>query len=69
MPLGRLLAAEAAVAVDGVSQLDAVGDADAARVEDSRGKVAPLLAGLGRDQVLAAWPFTTMSIVGPSAFR
>jgi hypothetical protein len=65
MPLGKLLGASSPVLLDGASQLDAVDDADAVRVEDSRAKVAALLDQLGRDRVLAAWPFTTMSIVGP----
>ncbi|MBX2796997.1 MAG: Ig-like domain-containing protein [Myxococcales bacterium] len=59
MPLGQLLLLDHPVAIGGQSQLPSVADADALRVEDSRSKVAALVAQLG-DEVVAAWPATTM---------
>lgn len=62
MPLGHLLKARSPVFADGASQIDAVADDDARRVETTRAQLASLLDRIGRDNVLAAWPFTTQSI-------
>lgn len=65
MPLGHLMKAHAPVFVDGASQIDAVDDADAVKVENVRTELAGLLDHVGRDGVLAAWPFTTMTLASP----
>ena len=62
MPVGHLLRAAAPVAAAGRSQLSSLDDAEAARIEGVRAELAPLFARLGRDDVVTAWPFTTMSI-------
>lgn len=65
MPIGHFLRAQTPVLVDGKSQIRAIEDRDALKVETSRGELANALDSLGRDQVLAAWPFTTMSMQQP----
>ena len=62
MSLGRFVMLDEPVSVDGASQLNSLDDAQAARVEGVRAKVDALLDGLGRDDVAAAWPFTTMDV-------
>lgn len=62
MPAGVLLKAQAAVAEAGVSQVGVLPDADAVKVEDSRGRMTVLLDQVGRDHVVAAWPFVTMQV-------
>lgn len=66
MPAGALLKARATVAEAGASRVGAVHDEDAIRIEDARGKLAPLLdvldGQLGRGRVVAAWPFVTMQV-------
>jgi dienelactone hydrolase len=59
------LTAQAPVLVDGHSQIHAIEDADANRLEISRAQLAPALDAIGRDHVLAAWPFTTMTVAKP----
>lgn len=65
MPIGHFLKAKAPILVDGKSQIPAIDDHDATKLEDSRQKLAAALDDIGRDDVLAAWPFTTMSVVEP----
>ena len=65
MPIGALLAARAPLLVDGHSQIPSIADRDAAKLEGSRAKLAGALDVLGRDDVLAAWPFTTMTVTAP----
>ncbi|MEO8549647.1 MAG: Ig-like domain-containing protein [Kofleriaceae bacterium] len=65
MPIGHFLQAKAPVLVDGKSQIRAIEDHDAVKLEDSRTKLAAALDSIGRDNVLAAWPFTTMSVAAP----
>src|SRR5262245_9051100 len=65
MPIGHFLVARSPVLVDGHSQIHAIEDADATRLETSRAQLAPALDAIGRDHVLAAWPFTTMSVAQP----
>ena len=67
MPVGHFLKAHAPILVDGASQIPAVSDRDATKVEGSRTELAAALETLGRDHILAAWPFTTMSVAAPLA--
>ena len=46
----------------GVSQVSSVEDADAARVDRVRATMAPLMDTLGRSTIMAAWPFTTLTV-------
>ena len=65
MPMltGYFLGAKASL-VDskGVSQLSSVEDADASRLDRVRASMAPLMDSLGRSNVMAAWPFTTLTV-------
>lgn len=61
MGIGALLRLDDPVAVDGDSQVLAASDADAARVEGVRIRLDPLLDRIGRDGIVAAWPFTAMN--------
>jgi len=67
MPVGHFLLSRAPVLDGGASQIPAVEDRDAERLESARAELAAILDDLpgGRDQVLAAWPFTTMSVTAP----
>jgi hypothetical protein len=65
MPIGHFLRSQTPVLVNGKSQIHAVDDRDAVKLENSRTELATALDSLGRDKVLAAWPFTTMSIKEP----
>ena len=67
MPIGHFLTAKAPVLVDGVSQVAAVDAREAEKLERARAKLAEVLDALpgGRAKVLAAWPFTTMSVSAP----
>ncbi|MDB4961056.1 MAG: Lipase-like protein, partial [Myxococcales bacterium] len=65
MPVGHFLTARTPVLVDGVSQIRAIDAHDAEKLERARTSLAPALEALGRDRVLAAWPFTTMSVAEP----
>jgi hypothetical protein len=65
MPIGHFLKAHAPILVDGASQIPAIDDHDAAKVEGSRAELSAALDAIGRDHVLAAWPFTTMSVEAP----
>jgi len=60
MTMNRLIMLDSPLAVDGASQLVGLEDGDAALLEGVRLKLDPLLDALGRDTVLAAWPFTTL---------
>jgi dienelactone hydrolase len=64
MPLGHLLTARAPVFEDGVSRVGPVDDHDAEKVERARVQMAAALDAVGRDDVLTAWPFTTMRVHG-----
>ena len=46
----------------GKSQIPSIADADAQNLDRSRARLAPLMERLGRANVLAAWPLTTMTI-------
>jgi dienelactone hydrolase len=67
MPIGHFLTAYAPIVVDDHSQVLGVADTDAHKLEASRGELVTALDVLGRDHVLAAWPFTTMSVTAPLA--
>lgn len=62
MPIGHFLKAKAPILVDGKSQIPAIDAADAKKVENSRAELELALEKLGRDHILAAWPFTTMTV-------
>lgn len=60
MPLGALLTNPHPLVVEGRSQVASLDDATAARLETSRAAMDLLLDGVGREKVVAAWPFTTI---------
>lgn len=60
MLMGHFVKAEHPLVEGGESQIAALDLETAERLEGVRTKVAPLLATLGRDHVVAAWPFTTL---------
>jgi len=62
MPIGHFLKAKAPILVDGESQIPAIDNADATKVETSRAELTAALDKLGREHILAAWPFTTMTV-------
>lgn len=65
MPAGHFLKARSQVFVDGASQVKAVEALDAEKLERGRTQIAAALDQVGRDRVLAAWPFTTMAVKRP----
>jgi hypothetical protein len=65
MPIGHFLRSHAPVLVDGHSEIPAIADKDALRVENNRTELAAALDAIGRDHTLAAWPFTTMTVHAP----
>ena len=65
MPIGHFLESKTPILVDGKSQISAVEDRDAVKLENSRSELAASLDAIGRDHVLGAWPFTTMSVSEP----
>jgi hypothetical protein len=62
MPAAFLLTARSPLFEGGKSTLGSVTDGDAARLEKVRAELAPILDALGRETLIAAWPFTTMSV-------
>ena len=67
MPVGHFLKAKTPVLVAGASQIRAIDAHQAEKLEHSRTELAQTLDALGRDRILAAWPFTTMSVAAPLA--
>lgn len=65
MPAGHFLKARAAVFDGAASLVPAVPVEDAERLERARAQLAAALDHLGRERILAAWPFTTMEIKAP----
>jgi hypothetical protein len=65
MPVGHFLRSTAQVFDGSKSQVKAIADVDALRLEGVRQELGPLFDAIGRDGVLAAWPFTTMPILQP----
>ncbi|HHH29190.1 MAG TPA: hypothetical protein ENK57_12710, partial [Polyangiaceae bacterium] len=63
MPIGYFMRAPEPLAIDGVSELGSLTDELAARLEATRAEVDELLTGYGRENVLTAWPFTTLDAV------
>lgn len=63
MAVGHFMAGEHPLFADGASQVSVLSDEDAERLEGVRVKVAGLLDTLGRDQLVTAWPFTTLDAV------
>jgi len=63
MLVGHFMRAENPLVIDGVNQLESVPDDLAARLELSRSKISGLLDHLGRNDVITAWPFTTLDAV------
>ena len=65
MPAGHFLKAHAKI-FDGVaSQVAGVDRDDAEKIEVSRAQIVDVLDQIGRDRILAAWPFTTMEVKRP----
>lgn len=69
MPIGHFMRATEPIARSGRSQIGAVGDEDAARVEGVRRRIAPFLNGRGRAGIVTAWPFTTLTVEEPLRAR
>jgi hypothetical protein len=65
MPAGHFLKAHAPVYDAGTSLVSGVDDHDAHKLEHARSQLATALDAIGRDRVLAAWPFTTMPVRRP----
>jgi dienelactone hydrolase len=62
MPAAFLMTEKSTVFADGKSLVGAVPDEDAVRVESARTKLAPVLEALGRDDIVGAWPYRTLTI-------
>lgn len=62
MPAGHFLQARATVFDGAASLVTGVPDHDAHKLELSRTAIAAALDELGRDRILAAWPFKTMPV-------
>ncbi len=62
MPMGHFMMAEHPLAIDGASQVAGLDDDEAVRLEVVRQEIAPLLDALGRDDLVTAWPFTTLTV-------
>lgn len=67
MPIGHFIKARSPLMVDGASALGTVADEEAFKLETVRATASAFLDSLGRDGLVAAWPFTTLSIVDPLA--
>ena len=65
MPAGHFLKSHAQVFVDGHSQVGAIEDIDAEKLERSRAQITQAIDQVGRDRVLGVWPFTTMAVKRP----
>jgi dienelactone hydrolase len=65
MPAGHFLKAHAPVFDGSASLVSGVDAVDAVRLEAARTKIAAALDVIGRDHVLAAWPFQTMPVAQP----
>ncbi len=65
MSVGHLLGAKVPLLANGLSTIGAVAQDEAERLEPARAAQAAFLGAIGRDDLLAAWPYTTMSITAP----
>ncbi|WP_157069701.1 hypothetical protein [Sandaracinus amylolyticus] len=63
MPLGWFMRSEHPIAVRGASQIGSLTDELASRVEVTRARIDEFLDGYGRENIVTAWPFTTMDAV------
>lgn len=59
MLIGHFMVTPDPIAVDGASQVDALPDDLARRLEGTRRRLAPLFDTIGREGIVTAWPFTT----------
>ena len=60
MSLGHMMSLNTPIAQDGTSVVTGLDNDAAVRVEDSRNKVSSLFDTLNREDILTAWPFTTL---------
>lgn len=67
MPVGHFLQARSPITIGDASQVQGVRDRDARKLEASRSELAAALDVIGREHLLAAWPFTTMTVAAPLA--
>jgi hypothetical protein len=67
MPAGHLLKIHSPVYDGAASLVGGVDPPDAHKIEVSRTQIQGVLDQLGRDHILAAWPFTTMAVAQPLA--
>jgi hypothetical protein len=69
MPAGHFLGAQAPVwdGMANASLVTGVDAVDAHKLELGRGELADALDRIGRERVLAAWPFTTLEVKAPLA--
>ena len=65
MLIGHFVSAKEPLTLGGKKQIESLDDESADKLEWARQRAAPLLDALGRESVLLAWPFTTMSVVEP----
>jgi len=63
MPIGYFMRTDTELAIDGESQVSSLTDDLAQRLESTRAEIDGLLDGYGRENVLTAWPFTTLDAV------
>lgn len=63
MPIGALVRGDQPVLVDGKSQIGSLDAETAGRLETVRADADLLLDAIGRDDLVTAWPFTTMDRV------
>jgi hypothetical protein len=65
MPAGHFLKARAPVYDGTASLVTGVDREDAHKIEVSRAQILDVLDQVGRDRILAAWPFTTLEVKRP----
>lgn len=65
MSVGHLLRSKQPLLLDGASTIGAVALDEALRLEPARASQSAFLNGIGENDLLAAWPYTTMSITAP----
>ncbi|MCA9580477.1 MAG: hypothetical protein KC416_01705 [Myxococcales bacterium] len=63
MSIGHIMRSEVPYAIDGISQSGSIDDESADKLEWVRRQISPLLDKVGRDGILTAWPFRTLSAV------
>jgi hypothetical protein len=60
MPIGQMMLGTAPLAVDETSMLSILSNEDASRLEWVRQRISPYLDKRGREDLITAWPFTTL---------